>query len=543
MKPMRKIKILYVEDDIAHANLIVKMLSKCQHINYEVEHRGDLKSSIEYLKSIDCDVDVILLDLMLPNSRGIDTFKEIYNVCIKVPIVILSGFEDIARDCIEFGAQDYLIKPDITPTLVSRSLQYAIERKKLLDKQLRLEKRFSSVIQATPLGVHMYELSDGELYFCGYNKAADEILKIDHSEFLGMEIEHAFPDLKGIKNEYIKVIKTGEPWTNRCVDYEDDKIKGSFSIYAFRTEENKMATSFEDITVKTQMQRALRTSQERFKLLSDANFEGVTVTKDAIVIDANKQMCEMLECELSDIVGKPIIEFVSEEDRDMVFNNIRNNYERPYEHNAMKKDGTIFPVEIHGRTLPDGMRLTAVRNMTRYREAEDRYRELVEATGASVYEIDFKTMKFTYVNDVLCKLSGWSKSEFMELGPDDVLTKESGKQFAERIKNLEEGKYISSSHEYQIKVKDGSFRWTVITAKYREDKDGNIIGASAIAIDITETKKAQIEAEEKEEIIFNHLELKIQEWRKEISLKSIATKAKLDEISLNINSMVNSEVW
>jgi hypothetical protein len=49
-----------------------------------------------------------------------------------------------------------------------------------------------------------------------------------------------------------------------------------------------------------------------------------------------------------------------------------NGYEKPYEHIAIKKDGTKFPVEIHGRTLADGLRLTAVRNMTRYKEVEQR---------------------------------------------------------------------------------------------------------------------------------------------------------------------------
>lgn len=427
MNDLKEIKVLYVEDDEEHAKLVSKMLNKCERINFKINYRGDLQSSLDYLKSVDCDVDAILLDLMLPNSQGVNTFKKVYDTC-KVPVVILSGFEDIAHQCIELGAQDYLVKPDISPSLIARSLEYSIERKKLIEKQKNLERQFSDVINSTPLGVHMYELVDGELYFCGYNPASDKILNIDHSPLVGMKIEHAFPDIKGIRDEYIKVIETGEAWIAKRVDYEDDKVKGSFSVYAFRTNKNKMATTFEDITIKSKIQDKLKDSQEKYK-------------------------------------------------------------------------------------------------------------ELVEATGAAIYEVDFVTRKFTYVNDVMCKLTGWSKEEFLELGPEDFLTEKGLREFAERLEALSQGKFIEHTHEYQIKIKDGSLRWSLITAIFKEDDKGNVLGASVVAIDITDKKMAEEEAKIKEEIIFSELEHRIHEWREEINLKSIANKVQLDEISLNIELM------
>lgn len=432
MKHMRKIKILYVEDDIIHANMIEDMLSKCKHIQFIIEHKGDLKSSITYLKDTDCNIDIILLDLILPNSQGVNTF-EMIRLSSDLPVVIMSEFEDIARECIELGAQDYLIKSDISTSLVARSLEYAIERKKLLDEKINLEKRFSCIIQSSPLGVHIYELLEEDLYICGYNPAADEILNIDHSKLLGMKIEDAFPNIGSIKEVYINVIKTGESWKNKLVNYKDDNIKGAFNVYAFRTDENKMATNFEDVTVKSKIQDELKKSEKK-------------------------------------------------------------------------------------------------------------YRELIEVSRAAIYEIDFKTKKFTYVNDFMCKQTGYTKKEFLSMNSKDILTEKSYKDFIDRIESLGQGKFISNEFEYCCRRKDGELIWIIITASYNEDGDGNVIGAKVIAIDITETKKAKIEAEQKEEIIFNNLELKIQEWKKELTLKSIATKVKLDEINLNINSMVNSEV-
>ena len=432
MKHMRKIKILYVEDDIIHANMIEDMLSKCKHIQFIIEHKGDLKSSITYLKSIDCDIDIILLDLILPNSQGVNTF-EMVKLCSDLPVVIMSEFEDIARECIELGAQDYLIKADISTSLVARSLEYAIERKKLLDEKVNLEKRFSCIIQSSPLGVHIYEFSEGELYICGYNPAADEILNIDHSKLLGMKIEDAFPTIGSIKEAYINVIKTGESWKSKLVNYKDDNIKGAFNVYAFRTHENKMATNFEDVTVKNKIQDELKKSEKK-------------------------------------------------------------------------------------------------------------YRELIEISRAAVYEIDFVINKFIYVNDFVCEQTGYTREEFLNMSIKDLLTEKSYREFNDRVVQLRRGEYISNEFEYSARTKSGDIVWVIISATYKEDKHGNIIGAKVIAVDITKTKKAQIEAKQKEEIIFNNLELKIKEWREEITLKSMATKAKLDEINLNINSMTISEV-
>ncbi|GAH08810.1 unnamed protein product, partial [marine sediment metagenome] len=112
-------------------------------------------------------------------------------------------------------------------------------------------------------------------------------------------------------------------------------------------------------------------SEERFKLLSDASFEGVVISRNGIVLDVNKHFSNILGAEREDVIGKKITEFVAPEHKDLVSDNLIKNREEPYEHIAQKKDGTYFPVEIHGRTLPNnGLRLTAIRDMTRYKDAE-----------------------------------------------------------------------------------------------------------------------------------------------------------------------------
>lgn len=428
-----EVNLLYIEDDPPNAYLMMEMLKRDKHTNFKVDYKDNLEDGIKELDSKECRYDVVLLDLMLPNSKGLDTYKKVRGLCQDIPIVIISGHEDIACECVKLGAQDYILKTDLTPGLITRSLKYAIERKRLENERLLSENQFKDVINHTPLGVHMYELSDGELYFCGYNPAADKILNIDHSSLLGMKIMDAFPNVGVIRDEYIHVIESGEPWTDNLVNYKDENVDGVFRVYAFRTGKNKMATSFEDITIKNKIEDDLRKSEEK-------------------------------------------------------------------------------------------------------------YRELIEVSRAAIYEVDFISNKFVYVNDFVCEQTGYTKEEFLNMSPKDLLTEKSYREFVDRLEKLDRGEYIPNEFEYAARTKIGDIVWVIITATYIEDENNNIIGARVIAVDITETKKAKFEAERKEELIFNDLEVKIQEWREEITLKSIATKVKLDQISLNINSMTNSEV-
>jgi len=306
-----EVNILYIEDDEDQVNLMEEMLSKTGLTKFNIVHRGSLKECVTYMgtectESESCNVDIILLDLVLPNSSGVDTFKQVHEMCDFLPIVIISTFVEMACECVKLGAQDYLIKEDLTKTLLIRSLKYALERKKLIE----------------------------------------------------------------------------------------DKI-----------------------------------------------------------------------------------------------------------------------------------------------ESQTNYRDLVEVTRAIIYEIDFRTMKFVYVNEQMCKLTGWTKEEFLELSPSDVLTDRSISEFSERMEQLKKGKHIAKTHEFEVKLKDGSFGWTLITAKYKEDEEGNVVGANVVAIDITDKKIAEKKAKQAEEAIFNELETRVKQWKTEITTERQIQQTKLQAIDMDIMAM------
>ena len=121
-------RLLLVEDTLSDAKAARICLSAAGKERYEITIAESLKAAIVYLNT--GEFDVVLLDLSLPDSSGIDTINRLYALSSEIPIVVLTGFDDddLAMKCIEAGAQDYLCKADMTPQNLRRVLGYALGR-------------------------------------------------------------------------------------------------------------------------------------------------------------------------------------------------------------------------------------------------------------------------------------------------------------------------------------------------------------------------------------------------------------------------------
>jgi DNA-binding response OmpR family regulator len=127
---MEPIKVLLIEDNIGDCELILQMLNKSEIANFELTQTQRLDSGLKLLES--GKYDVILLDLGLPDSVGLESFKATLTEHPAIPIIILTGLanEEIGVQSIKYGAQDYLVKGEFNGKLLVRAIQYAIERKK-----------------------------------------------------------------------------------------------------------------------------------------------------------------------------------------------------------------------------------------------------------------------------------------------------------------------------------------------------------------------------------------------------------------------------
>jgi PAS domain S-box-containing protein len=141
-----------------------------------------------------------------------------------------------------------------------------ISKRKHIEQSLQeSEEKFRSVIQSSPMGVFLYRLEpDNRLIFIDANPAADAILHLDCKQFIGKNIEEAFPSLVNteLPDRFRAAARDGALWQTEQMDYKDNQITGAYEVHAFQTAPNTMAVLFVDITRKRQMEHELHKVQK-----------------------------------------------------------------------------------------------------------------------------------------------------------------------------------------------------------------------------------------------------------------------------------------
>lgn len=158
------IKVLLVEDNPADARIVQEELSENLDTFFELITAETLADALS--KIAESEVDLILLDLSLPDSSGLETFSNISKNARSIPIVVLSGMKDeaLALAAVGKGAQDYLVKNEIDCQLLVKTIKYSIERAKALEKIHESEGVFLSVLERINEYVSVLNLN-GELLY------------------------------------------------------------------------------------------------------------------------------------------------------------------------------------------------------------------------------------------------------------------------------------------------------------------------------------------------------------------------------------------
>ncbi len=133
-----ELSVLVVEDNPGDYDLVVEYLSEVSNATYHFSHCISLQETSEALK--DTVIDIILLDLSLPDSNGIDTVSNVRNLVNTVPIIVITGTDndDLGERAIQQGAQEYLSKNELSGRMLARVIKYAIKRKKMEEKLEKL---------------------------------------------------------------------------------------------------------------------------------------------------------------------------------------------------------------------------------------------------------------------------------------------------------------------------------------------------------------------------------------------------------------------
>ncbi len=210
----KPIRVLMVEDNPGDARLIKEMLDEADN-QFEVFHTTRLDEGLKYL--VMKSFDVILLDLCLPDSKGIDTFNIMNYNATDLPIIVLTGLKDdiFAVSAVGRGAQDYLVKGEANSKVLARSIKYAIERKNIEKKLNEMGERFHLAQKAGGIGTFDWNIQKDEII---WSEELEKVYSLPTGSFSGKYenwIQLIYPeDRQRVDEEIKKSIKTRTDWND-----------------------------------------------------------------------------------------------------------------------------------------------------------------------------------------------------------------------------------------------------------------------------------------------------------------------------------------
>lgn len=207
--PKQAIRLLLVEDNPGDARLIQEMLKDVSSVDLRMEHAATLKDGLQYLGDPEKPLDAVLLDLGLPDSQGFDTFARFQEQAETFTVIILSGLNDVemALQAVRNGAQDYLVKGQISGELLLRSIRHAIQRDEA-DRLLRESReQYQSLVDMMPDAILVHQ--EGKIVFV--NPATVSMLGAEGPEaLLGQDmLSVVHPDYHPIAKERMRGVASG----------------------------------------------------------------------------------------------------------------------------------------------------------------------------------------------------------------------------------------------------------------------------------------------------------------------------------------------
>lgn len=417
-----------------------------------------------------------------------------------------------------------LVRDEEGNSLYWLGVQYDITEQKRTEEEFRKsEERFRATFEQAAVGIVQVGL-DGEWLrfndkFCdivGYEReelGAVSVFELLSPEDFERDFDRGVRMLAGELSDYTEekliVGKGGRRvWINLTVSLVHDDSGEPRYFIAVAEEIGKRMQAEEE---RQRTQEQLRQSEERFKVLAQEVVEGIVLSENGRIIDANRSLTEMFGYDLGELVGKDAIVLTPPEHREMVRRRISDEDTRPYESMGLKRDGTVFPIEIRPRHLPYSgrrIRVTSVIDLTErkhqeeaLRQSEALYRTVVEQAEENIFLVDAKSRRVLDANDALLRSLGYTDDELQEMTLYDIVAHD------QKSIDLNIGRIMEEGHrslgERQYRRKDGSLadvEVNVSTVPYNGER-----AMCVVAHDVTQRKRAERMLEEIREAERNRL--------------------------------------
>jgi PAS domain S-box-containing protein len=353
----KPVKVLLVEADANVARLVREQLTAAAapEMSPEILEADSLERALKHLARSQ-RVDVIFLDLNLPDSEGLETFSRVRVRTPMPSIVILAepAEETQAKEAVHKGAQDYVLQTEIEPRMMARVLRYACERRRSLD-ELRERREFSRLISQNVTDLIMvldkegrrlyhspsYKSILGDLEFIKGTTALLEVHPEDRDS-VNSVFRQTLLTGSGHRLEYRFLLKDG---TVRFIESQPSVIRDRWG------KPSKMVVVSRDITERKQAEQAMRESEQRYKHLLDSTTDYIFTVKvegGRAVATTHRPGCEALTGYTpEDFQRSPHLwlAMVPADDQPAVLAQVRclmrGEVPAPIEHRLIRKDGQL----------------------------------------------------------------------------------------------------------------------------------------------------------------------------------------------------------
>ncbi len=278
-------------------------------------------------------------------------------------------------------------------------------------------------------------------------------------------------------------------WYNTALFGEDGKVETILSIV-------------NNITSFKMYEQELLASQERFEKLSQASFDGIVIHENGLVLDCNQRYLDMFQRSLDECVGQDTYEFFTKKSKEIILGHIKTQNESAYEVEGIRKNGSIFPLEIVARTISIGdkmLRLGALRDITERKreqallqESEERFRATFEQAAVGIAHVSQNGL-FLRVNQRFCQLSGYTKEQLLAMDASKILDLMENKPDINEIKKVILGEIAVFATEMCLNAPNKQKIWLNCTfSSVHESKQGDTY-LMAVVDDISDRKKIESE--------------------------------------------------
>jgi sigma-B regulation protein RsbU (phosphoserine phosphatase) len=318
--PQEVLRLLLIEHDPGFARYVGEMLGQARDLPAEMRLAADLNAGLSAL--LESSFDAVLLDICVPDGAGLGDIPLIKAQAPQLPIIVAGDADDeiVALEAVHAGAQDYLVKSQLTPAWLERSIRYAIERHRMDLALLEAEERYHSVFdhlvegifQTTPAGRYlMANAALARIY--GYSSPEELIQGLT-------DIRGRLYVEEGRRDEFIRLMQEHDTITRfESPVYRKDGsvIWISENCRAIRDSRGRLLYyegTVEDITQRRQAEEKVHASEALYHSLVETLPQNI-LRKDpqGRFTFANQQFCKILGRPLEDIVGKTDYDFFPRE--------------------------------------------------------------------------------------------------------------------------------------------------------------------------------------------------------------------------------------